>query len=67
MFKQEKDQPFADWPTIGETLIDRRGARRFVVKEINPHCKLGLNVVGLVDNQPYACDVATLIVMWERS
>ena len=67
-FKSEKDKPFEDWPNIGEVLVDRRGSRRLTVTEIHPMSTRGRNILGtLEDGKSYSCDVATLLIQWERA
>lgn len=76
-FKTEEGKPFTDYPAIGESLIDRRhGDRVLVVESVEPLDRKGRVIRGMmspcVDSrsahapEPYACDLPTLLVMWER-
>lgn len=67
-FRSEEGKPFSDWPTVGEVLRDKRGARRLTITEVNPHLGVGgRHVAGtLEDGNAYACDLPTLLIQWGR-
>lgn len=72
-FKSVKDEVFEDWPEIGEILVDQKyPTRKLRVTEIRKQDSLGRNVVGVISSsdyqnkRSYACDVKTLLAVWER-
>ena len=65
-FVTEKEKPFNDWPTVGESLVDDSG-RVLVVSEVRPGDRRGRNVIGeITGGGGYSCDILVLIAIWRR-